>query len=99
MEGKLPLFICFVILYVHVACLCFLNIMLYDGLLSYSVSSAHTDCIVTQDREVADIFLRQVDRYLCFVLLLFGIHVHLTYEIGLHGNLIVTNLLAYIIHN
>ncbi|MFS7957987.1 Delta-1-pyrroline-5-carboxylate synthase [Helianthus anomalus] len=23
--------------------------------------SAHTDCIITQDREVADIFLRQVD--------------------------------------
>lgn len=25
--------------------------------------SAHTDCIITEDHDVAELFLRQVDRY------------------------------------
>lgn len=27
------------------------------------IGSSHTDCIITEDKEVADIFLRQVDRF------------------------------------
>lgn len=33
--------------------------------LSLLIGSAHTDSIITEDSEVADIFLHQVDRYSC----------------------------------
>ncbi|XP_010484339.1 PREDICTED: uncharacterized protein LOC104762696 [Camelina sativa] len=38
-----------------------LNLVLYDV-----ASSADTDCIVTEDREVAELFLRQVDSLAVF---------------------------------
>ncbi|KAJ0725632.1 putative glutamate-5-semialdehyde dehydrogenase, Glutamate 5-kinase [Helianthus annuus] len=38
------------------------NSFWYQRACTLAVSSTHTDCIVTEDREAADLFLRQVDK-------------------------------------
>ncbi|KAF1898247.1 hypothetical protein Lal_00033013 [Lupinus albus] len=56
-HGRHVWFLCINIIFI----LYIINIITLSLLLSFAVCSSHTECIVTEDSEVAEAFLRQVD--------------------------------------